>query len=74
MFDKGKKNGIFKIFELSKIKENNEIKEKLVFIKEFVNNCEIQKLIEKKQYLVNQSNNKIFCMEIFEDHDNLYLL
>ena len=74
VFDKGKKNGIFKIFELSKIKENNEIKEKLVFIKEFVNNCEIQKLIEKKQYLVNQSNNKIFCMEIFEDHDNLYLL
>ena len=73
VFDKGKKNGIFKIFELSKIKENNEIKEKLVFIKEFVNNCEIQKLIEKKQYLVNQSNNKIFCMEIFEDHDNLYL-
>ena len=74
VFDKGKKNGIFKIFELSKIKENNEIKEKLVFIKEFVNNCEMQKLIEKKQYLVNQSNNKIFCMEIFEDHDNLYLL
>ena len=74
VFDKGKKNGIFKIFELSKIKENNEIKEKLVFVKEFVNNCEIQKLIEKKQYLVNQSNNKIFCMEIFEDHDNLYLL
>ena len=74
VFDKGKKNGILKIFELSKIKENNEIKEKLVFIKEFVNNCEIQKLIEKKQYLVNQSNNKIFCIEIFEDHDNLYLL
>ena len=74
VFDKGKKNGIFKIFELSKIKENNEIKEKLVFVKEFVNNFEIQKLIEKKQYFVNQSNNKIFCMEIFEDHDNLYLL
>lgn len=72
VFDKGKKNGIFKIFELTK--ENNDIKENLVYSEEFFNNFNKSQLIETKKYFDYKSNNKIFCMEIFEESSNIYLL
>ena len=66
-FDKGKKNGIFKIFELT------DIQEKEVFSEEFINNFIKSKIIENKKFFEYKEKHKIFCMEKFEK-DKLYLL
>jgi hypothetical protein len=66
-FDKGKKNGIFKIFELT------DIQEKEVYSEEFINNFIKSKLIENKKFFEYKEKHKIFCMEKFEK-DKLYLL
>ena len=69
-YDKGKKCGIFKIFE-----ENDKegIFSNEVYSEEFANNFIKSKLIENKEFFEFKEKSKILCVEAFEK-DGLYLL
>ena len=71
-YEKGKKCGIFKIFEL---KENDKggILSNEVYSEEFENNFIKSKLIENKEFFEFKEKSKILCVEIFEKN-GLYLL
>ena len=67
IFNNGRKNGQFSIYSLD---HDN----KLMFNKKYVNNCDYDSLIEKRNYFQDKIEYKILCMLLFEEKDKLYLL
>ena len=67
IFNNGRKNGQFSIYSLD---HDN----KLMFNKKYVNNCDYDSLIEKRNYFQDKIEHKILCMLLFEEKDKLYLL
>ena len=64
-YENGKKNGVFKVFSED---------QKLIFEEKYEFDINIKEKIEYKDYFEYKEKNEIFCMETFEDNNNLYLL